>query len=344
MSTKRQAFLQAILEEPDEDDLRLIYADWLTENGDSADRDRADFIRLQIEMESLDEETERYWDLEEKETELWEKHWQLWLGEVPELALLNERPASGRSSDFRRGFLSQVSTNQSWFEHGGNVCRRAPIEELEFNSETEGITGETLKAEKEYPPWMRIRDLSFIWNAIDDSAADGLAEWPVLSHLTSLSFAEVSLGEEAFVAMATSPLLSNLRHLRLSESGEGDRFAEAIAQSSLSSLESLIWDCCGIGNAGACALAESATLSNLTCLNLYDAQLGDEGVGAIAGSAHMARLKELHLVGGEISISGARALADSPYLKSLDEVYFNFLMSEESREILRQRYGDVMGG
>lgn len=42
--------LQAILEEPDSDDLRLIYADWLDEHGQEG---RAEFIRVQVELAEL---------------------------------------------------------------------------------------------------------------------------------------------------------------------------------------------------------------------------------------------------------------------------------------------------
>ena len=43
------AFLRTILADPDDDAPRLIYADWLDENGDS---DRAEFIRLQVRLAS----------------------------------------------------------------------------------------------------------------------------------------------------------------------------------------------------------------------------------------------------------------------------------------------------
>lgn len=46
--THDDAFLQAILEAPDDDTPRLIYADWLDEHGDPA---RAEFIRLQYQIE-----------------------------------------------------------------------------------------------------------------------------------------------------------------------------------------------------------------------------------------------------------------------------------------------------
>lgn len=41
------AFLEAILQDPDDDTPRLIFADWLEEQGDSASAARAEFVRVQ---------------------------------------------------------------------------------------------------------------------------------------------------------------------------------------------------------------------------------------------------------------------------------------------------------
>lgn len=49
MSDKKD-LLRAICEYPKEDTPRLMYADWLEERGEDYDRDRAEFIRLQIEL------------------------------------------------------------------------------------------------------------------------------------------------------------------------------------------------------------------------------------------------------------------------------------------------------
>lgn len=49
-------FLHAVLAHPDEDAPRLIYADWLEEQGDT---DRAEFIRIQCELEQLSYEEPR---------------------------------------------------------------------------------------------------------------------------------------------------------------------------------------------------------------------------------------------------------------------------------------------
>jgi uncharacterized protein (TIGR02996 family) len=43
----QQAFLQAIFEEPEDDDLRLVYADWLEEHGDASN-----YIRLAVHLQS----------------------------------------------------------------------------------------------------------------------------------------------------------------------------------------------------------------------------------------------------------------------------------------------------
>lgn len=45
--TERAAFLSAIVREPADDTARLVYADWLDEQGEA---DRAEFIRVQVEL------------------------------------------------------------------------------------------------------------------------------------------------------------------------------------------------------------------------------------------------------------------------------------------------------
>jgi uncharacterized protein (TIGR02996 family) len=56
MTSDGDALMCAICEQPWEDTPRLIYADWLQENGQP---DRAEFIRLQIELEALPMEKRR---------------------------------------------------------------------------------------------------------------------------------------------------------------------------------------------------------------------------------------------------------------------------------------------
>jgi uncharacterized protein (TIGR02996 family) len=50
MNNQGDALLAAILDDPDDDAARLVYADWLEETGGQAERDRAEFIRVQVAL------------------------------------------------------------------------------------------------------------------------------------------------------------------------------------------------------------------------------------------------------------------------------------------------------
>jgi uncharacterized protein (TIGR02996 family) len=47
MTPEQATFVSQICENPDDDTVRLVYADWLDENGDP---DRAAFIRVQVQI------------------------------------------------------------------------------------------------------------------------------------------------------------------------------------------------------------------------------------------------------------------------------------------------------
>jgi uncharacterized protein (TIGR02996 family) len=95
--THDEAFLQAILESPDDDTPRLVYADWLDEHGDAA---RGEFIRVQCELAQSNEDDPRWLDLVWRERCLLLDHQVVWLGTL--------RPSVTRWT-FRRGFLDEIA-------------------------------------------------------------------------------------------------------------------------------------------------------------------------------------------------------------------------------------------
>ena len=101
MSSERIAFLDAISRDPDADDLRLIYADWLDDNGDEA---RAEFIRVQCEIAQLDSTNPRVIQLRRREQDLLASNEQRWLDELR--SRFNLLPSSG--ANFHRGFLERI--------------------------------------------------------------------------------------------------------------------------------------------------------------------------------------------------------------------------------------------
>jgi carbon storage regulator len=72
-------FLQAIVANPNDEGLRLVFADWLEERADPL----AEFIRLHCALAKLSVEDERRPALEVKERTLWYQHGADWRATLP---------------------------------------------------------------------------------------------------------------------------------------------------------------------------------------------------------------------------------------------------------------------
>jgi uncharacterized protein (TIGR02996 family) len=161
--TERDAFLKAILADPDEDSHRLVFADWLTENGDA---DRGEFIRVQCELARrwpLAPPGTAYYDfppgkrrgcpeyqrLLARARELWEHvprgrtctsgyTWTLPLGDLfgEHLSSVQEWFCIGNFSESvrwtcRRGFVESVTCRgDDWVRHGDAVLAEHPVREV----------------------------------------------------------------------------------------------------------------------------------------------------------------------------------------------------------------------
>ncbi len=132
------AFLAAIIADPGNDDLRLIFADELEQDGHG---ERAEFIRLQIRLATGAcryncrgpiaiaglEECDECRPLRHRERELLAENWTDWAGLPPGrlircLNLTGENPGDGIAILFRRGFVSEARTTLAvWW---GGECQR----------------------------------------------------------------------------------------------------------------------------------------------------------------------------------------------------------------------------
>src|SRR5262245_3874429 len=98
--SEREGFLQAIREAPDDDGVRLIYADWLGERGEV---ERAELIRVQCELERLPPGDPCRPGLEDRADDLLGEHEMDWLGAADGL----------HGWEWRRGFIEKVSVNST---------------------------------------------------------------------------------------------------------------------------------------------------------------------------------------------------------------------------------------
>jgi uncharacterized protein (TIGR02996 family) len=118
--TGNASFLAAITSDPEDDGVRLIYADWLEEHGQP---ERAEFIRVQCELEPLreDYDSERADVLRNRERELLEYFSPKWNQEHERV--FGER-APNIAFTFRRGFRDQLPIPVQWFVSDGDRIRR----------------------------------------------------------------------------------------------------------------------------------------------------------------------------------------------------------------------------
>jgi uncharacterized protein (TIGR02996 family) len=237
----RTAFLQAIVAAPDDDLPRLIFADWLDENGDS---DRAEFIRVQCAPFRSSADVRRMAVLEAANR-------TAWLGPLVRTVF---------RAEFRRGFVEHaVLPAATFLKHGFELRRQTPLR---------GVT--LLGARRVLPELVRcphlvgLSALHITGGRLGDDGARLLATAPALAGLTTLRLGENVLSDAGVAALARSPYLAGLTTLVLRDNAIGDGGAWDLAHSPV--LKRLtILDVSGneIGASGLAALRSVARLTEL---------------------------------------------------------------------------------
>jgi uncharacterized protein (TIGR02996 family) len=243
------------VESPDDDALRLVFADWLEEHGEGQ---RAEFIRLQCEIARMTGTEEQLTSLANREKELWQTHGPSWCEELPKWVRYKV--------SFRRGFPTILScTPRQWLGARG-LLARAPIQTLTIQK----LDMSTMAAFAATAHLAGVR-------ALQVSAYSHSERVRTIEHLSG------------------SACASGLRLLDLHRGGRtynstaGDVVARALAASNLSRLECLRLSFCEIGPAGIEALAAAPVLSSLRKLDLSDNSLGVEGALALKQATFMRR-------------------------------------------------------
>lgn len=357
MTDREAELLEAIVRAPEDDTPRLIFADWLSEQGDP----RGELIHLQLRAASLEAGGERN-KVRAAENKLLDAHRAAWLGPIAGVV---------EKAEFRRGFVAMVRmTARAWIAHAKSVLAVAPlIDELEllFGEGEGGLGPEAF----ERPEMRHVRSLSL--RGMHAEPVRALAAASTLGALRTLVLegAPLSPTEGEAIAAAKLPQLRALRMTVASDLALAPDVLWAIGRAKFS-LESLFvdgqeWSMAptALGAAGAAAIVGGAAFSSLKRLelpfmglgaegvsglmdlqglealdvtrarigpagldplfaherlrevNLFGNDLGDAGAARIAKSPALARWSFLHLGGNDLGLEGVQALADSPYAKNL---------------------------
>lgn len=258
VSDEQRALWAAIRANPDDDTPRLVYADWLQEHGDE---DRAEFIRVQCELEKLGPDRRKgrkeRGPLEAQLAKL-APHREVWLAPFRErLSGPNRRRSDNlwtEGAEFCRGFVN------------GTNCDLATAAAVAW-------AGDNLE------PMDRI-EVAEMGANYDHPKVAAIAAWPGAGCVTFLSLAWAT---DADPAVITRGHLSNLRHLGLWGGKVSDDGVEQLAAwPGATALHSLnLQDNPQITDAGAIALAESPHLTGIKRLNLRGIRFGADALAAL---------------------------------------------------------------
>ena len=345
-----RAFLEDIIASPEDDAPRLIYADWLDENGNP---ERAEFIRIQIELASLPEDDDRRWPLLAREEELLSAHEDEWrrpferffAQESPTPTLwtrlrgLFQRPVEGQaraSGSFERGFLESITLGDGRLLSRVEQCAWThPLHSLEVRLDAADSRNWLSEATVQFS---RMRKLSLeVWGlAPVPKSIQRIPElFPRIEHFTS-NFATLSpLGISWLARLQTLKLHS------LFEGNQKDAFS-ALSRCDECALVRLelrggAMSPVGMRQLASCqaftnlreldisnnllitveSLMDSPLASQLRKLCLERTELGPETTRLIASQPSLASLTHLDLSANRLGDSGVNNLALAPHLRTL---------------------------
>jgi uncharacterized protein (TIGR02996 family) len=314
---QEEAFLQSICEDPDDDAVRLIYADWLEEHGKP---ERAEFIRVQIELARLPR---------------WHPRWQqclahqrhLLAGDASGLPPLPEQVGWGQ---FGRGFVEGVWTTsvKEFLRYAETIFAAAPVRHFVLDLGRALHTGRGSVALSLAPlmdsPWLsRLHSIENRGFALIAGEIERLGNSPYAGSLRSLTFRQGGIAADGVGALRASAVFPRLTTLDLSENRGGEvnmlrALVDALAGvSEPVRLSTLHLTSAGLDDNAVAAMARSRVVANLTELDLYDNHVQTPGYEALAGSPLLGRLQVLRAGKTMPAVAGMEALATSPYLTDL---------------------------
>jgi uncharacterized protein (TIGR02996 family) len=326
--TDRDALYRAILDAPDDDTLRLVYADALEEGGDPR---RAAFVRAQVELAGLPNYDPRAVHIRHHELRF-DAQWVLGL-DLPDGFDWAREP-------FRRGLPAAVQARDggAFDAHADELFTRYPIEALELP--VPRVQDARAMADS---PWLgRLTSLTFIHGAGRQIVAPLLAS-PHLTRLTELRVGSEMTTPSAVSTIVRSPVARQLTALAVGRDGGAGRpegslatqltrharplklkrldlsnnrltaetIQQLVASPAVQALEELDVSDNNLRVAGLTALAGGA-LPNLRSLRLLRSQPQEEGVAALAASPLFGGLRSLSLGGGNLGPSAVTAVATAP--------------------------------
>lgn len=291
LDSEELSFIERIRVDHRSDLPRLIYADWLDERGDHP---KADFIRVQCALESLDEGDIAGDCLREYECSLLENHAREWAKEISDLV---------EGYSFRRGVIEAVTlTPSQFFSLGEERLRLHPIRRFRFVEIENNEWGKVFRSELT----RHISELDFSQCTLDQRSCFSIAKSQHLRNLELLDLGFTTINDVGLEILLNSPVTGRLKSLRLNENKH---------------LDSRCLD----------ILVNSQHSGNIVSLDLSGNHLTvSEMMPLLQGFRKLRSIKQINLEGNLIG-RGMSIFVQSPMFESLCKI--NSKLDLESNEI-----------
>ena len=290
-------FVQAIIEEPDVDDHRLILADWLEERDDP----RAELIRLQFEMKTIEKSNPKWARLRSRELKLLRAH-----------GGFGTAPKYGRILSWHGGFVDEIETTVAQLvDNSEELVGKTTVRGVQLRA-----SSTRFKKLFDSPHLARIQKLTFKNNHILDTEMSEFLKLGTLENLKELSINNGEMGNEPALSISAMKHFSNLESLKLSGYFVDHNAAKLIAQAKhLKNLKQLSLGTM-VESPGLVDIANSANLAGLTKLEV-EGTFDENAIGKLHSGKFRECLAELTL-GSRVAFHSGGFDNPFPKLKSLE--------------------------
>ncbi len=287
-----QAFMQSIIETPEDDGPRLVYSDWLEDNGDP---ERAEFIRVQVQLARLPPDSSERATLVTREQALLQEHGKRWA-----------EPLRGLDWGWRfeRGFIAAIQIRSFCSETVPALARVVALTPVRMLSIPDDCPdGEALVAAAQH--FQRLRELRFEYTSFSHYGLSGYLQTLLTSsHVARLTKLFVMggrnwdwLNKKALRAIITSPSLTRLTDLTLVHHRHG--LSEDLIR----------------------IIARSPRKAQLERLSLLESSMNPELMQELGSSRYLTRLSRLDFSMWRWDRATWQALLDAPRFRQLERLY-----------------------
>jgi uncharacterized protein (TIGR02996 family) len=323
-----EPFLAAIRAAIEDDIPRLVFADWLQENGEE---ERAELIRLQCELARAAHDDPNNSSRQRRIDELLNTNWDNWVAGFPGWVQRDRF-----RHQFVRGFISSISTTSRRFLRDADALTGlTALVNLELTSPTaEALQSEFLA---------RVGGLHL--DPVDSASISALASNLNLQLFRHLHVdtgrdsrglpPRTHVNRQAIQRLFANPTLTGLKQFSLNGPPHGDAVACGLAEGKFTSLEQLDLVDSRLTAEGLSDIVGSPSCASLRGLYIAGNHFGDAGIRHLVGAPGLSQLECLNCIDCGLTGESAKMLAEWPGLRSVQwlQVGTNGLMESDIEHI-----------